>query len=139
MNYLLDTNIISELISKQPSLKVITFIEELDEKNVYLSVMTIGEIKAGIEKLDNGIKKEKLSLWLHNDLLERFRLRIIEIDVNIMLAWGEITQKSKVLGKPLPIIDSIIGATCKAKELLLITRNEKDFQNLDIKIINPFI
>ena len=62
MNYLLDTNIISELISKQPSLKVITFIEELDEKNVYLSVMTIGEIKAGIEKLDNGIKKEKLSL-----------------------------------------------------------------------------
>ena len=139
MNYLLDTNIISVLISKQPSLKVITFIEELDEKNVYLSVMTIGEIKAGIEKLDNGIKKEKLSLWLHNDLLERFRLRIIEIDVNIMLAWGEITQKSKVLGKPLPIIDSIIGATCKAKELLLITRNEKDFQNLDIKIINPFI
>jgi toxin FitB len=139
LNYLLDTNIISELISKQPSLKVITFIEELDEKNVYLSVMTIGEIKAGIEKLDNGIKKEKLSLWLHNDLLERFRLRIIEIDVNIMLAWGEITQKSKVLGKPLPIIDSIIGATCKAKELLLITRNEKDFQNLDIKITNPFI
>jgi len=138
LNYLLDTNIISELISSQPSLEVIEFVKELDEQSVYLSVMTIGEIQAGIEKLADGSKKEKLSLWLQNDLLERFRFRIIEIDINIMLTWGKINQKLKILGKPLPIIDSIIGATCKEKELILVTRNEKDFQNLDIKIINPF-
>ena len=138
MNYLLDTNIISELISKKPNQKVIDFINSLDENNVFLSVITIGEIKSGIQNVQDQNKKEKLSYWLNNDLLQRFDNRIINIDTNIMLSWGEINQQLKTIGKPLPIMDSIIGATCISLDFTLVTRNEKDFQNLDIKIINPF-
>ena len=138
MNYLLDTNIISELISKHPNKKVLDFIHNIKEDKVFLSVITIGEIKAGIEKLDNGAKKDKLLLWLNVDLLERFKFRILDINVEIMLTWGNISNKLKTIGKPLPIMDSLIGATCQIKNMTLITRNKKDFQNLDINIINPF-
>ena len=95
MNYLLDTNIISELISKTPNNKVTDFILNLDEKNLYLSVITIGEIKSGIEKLDNGRKKEKLLHWSENDLLVRFHNRIIDIDIEVMLQWGITTTQLK--------------------------------------------
>ena len=139
MNYLLDTNIISELISKSPNEKVTKFILSLNEENLYLSVLTIGEIKAGIEKLNDGQKKEKLLQWLENDLLVRFHNRIIAVDIEVMLQWGETNTHLKKLGKPLPIMDSIIGSVAQAKNLILLTRNEKDFENLDIKIINPFI
>ena len=138
MKYLLDTNIISEFISKIPNKKVIDYILALDEHDLYLSVITIGEIKTGIEKLDNGSKKDKLLHWLENDLLNRFQNRIIDIDTEVMLQWGTINQRLKQLGKPLPIMDSLIGATSEVKDCILITRNEKDFQNLNIKIVNPF-
>ena len=139
MNYLLDTNIISELISKNPNKKVVDFILNLDEENLYLSVITIGEIKSGIEKLDNGQKKEKLLCWLENDLLRRFSKRIIDVDVEVMLQWGIINTQLKKIGKPLPVMDSLIGAIAQTKHLILLTRNEKDFKNIDIEIINPFM
>ena len=138
MNYLLDTNIISELVSKTPTKKVIDFLLGLDEESLYLSVITIGEIKAGIEKLQKGEKKAKLLHWLEHDLLVRFDGRIVPIDIEVMLHWGVVQSKLKRVGKPLPIMDSLIGATAEAKNLVLITRNDKDFKNLDIEIINPF-
>ncbi len=138
MKYLLDTNIISELISKTPNKNVVNFILKLEEDSLYLSVITIGEIKAGIEKLDNGKKKEKLLNWLEKDLLTRFENRIIDIDKEVMLQWGFITAKLKKEGKPLPIMDSLIDSIAQAKNLVLLTRNEKDFKDFDIKIINPF-
>lgn len=138
MKYLLDTNVISELISKKPSLKVISFINSIDENDLYLSVITIGEIKSGIAKLEKSMKKEQLNLWLENELLFRFKNRIIDVDIDIMMKWGELNSYLKKIGKPLPIMDSFIGATCKTKNLILVTRNEKDFKNIDIKIFNPF-
>jgi len=114
------------------------FISNLDEEKLYLSVITIGEIKSGIEKLDNGRKKEKLLHWLENDLLARFHNRIVEIDIEVMLQWGKTNTQLKKIGKPLPIMDSIISSIAQAKNFILLTRNEKDFKNLDIKIINPF-
>ena len=138
MNYLLDTNIISELISKTPNKMVTDFVLNIDEQELYLSVITIGEIKSGIEKLNDGKKKDKLLHWLENDLLVRFNERILHIDVEVMLEWGTIQHKLKQIGKPLPIMDSLIGATAKVKKLTLVTRNEKDFQNLEIAIVNPF-
>ena len=138
MNYLLDTNIISEFISKTPNKRVVDYILTLDESSLFLSVITIGEIKAGIEKLDNGKKKENLLYWLEHDLLSRFENRIISINLDVMMQWGEINQQLRKRGTPLPIMDSLIGATCKALDITLITRNEKDFKNIDIPIINPF-
>ncbi len=138
MKYLLDTNIISELISTSPNQKAINFVRGLNEEDLYLSVITIGEIQAGIEKLVKSKKKKQLSQWLENDLLHRFKNRIVTIDIEIMLQWGVINSKLRSIGKPLPILDSIIGATAQSKDFILLTRNKKDFQKLDIEIINPF-
>jgi len=77
--------------------------------------------------------------WLENDLLDRFQNKIIDIDTEVMLQWGTINHKLKQLGRPLPIMDSLIGATSEIKNFILITRNEKDFKNLNIKVINPFL
>ena len=138
MKYLLDTNIISEFISKTPNKKVIDYILTLNENDIYLSVITIGEIKAGVEKLANSQKKDKLLYWLENDLLVRFKNRIINIDIEVILQWATVNTQLKQMGKPLPLMDSLIGATTQAKDMILLTRNEKDFQNLDIQIVNPF-
>lgn len=71
-------------------------------------------------------------------MLVRFENRIIDIDTEIMLQWAIVNTKLKQLGKPLPIMDSLIGATSQVKDMVLLTRNEKDFKNLDIRIVNPF-
>lgn len=138
MKYLLDTNIISELIAKQPNKKVLDFISSINEEDIYISVITIGEIKSGIENVSSINKKNKLTLWFEQDLLSRFQNRIIDIDTNTMITWGKINQHLKSIGKPLPIMDSLIASSCIYSDFTLLTRNEKDFQNLDIKMINPF-
>lgn len=138
MKYLLDTNIISELISIQPNQAVIDFLSSIDENNTYLSVITIGEIKAGIENVKNLDKKEKFAKWLEEELLKRFENRIIDIDVNVMITWAKISQNLKNIGKPLPIMDLLIASSCIYNEFVLVTRNEKDFKNLELKILNPF-
>ena len=138
MNYLLDTNIISELIAKKPNMKVISFLQGLNEEELYLSVITIGEIKFGIENLPNSEKKQKLLYWLEHDLLNRFSDRIIAVDVDVMLKWGQMNAFLKKKGRPMPIMDAIIAATSLSKKFRLVTRNEKDFMSLDIEIINPF-
>ncbi len=134
----MDTNIISELISKQPNQNVVQFLSSIDKEDIYLSVITIGEIKSGIENLKNLDKKENLSKWLEQDLLIRFQNKILNIDTNIMLIWGEINHKLKNIGKPLPIMDSLIASICICHNITLVTRNEKDFQNIELTVINPF-
>ena len=141
MKYLLDTNIISEFVSKKPNQKVIDYVSSLDENDVYLSVITIGEIRFGIEKLDKEKQKKKiksLSDWLNNDLMQRFDGRVLDIDMKIMLKWGEINAQLQKIGKPMPIMDSLIASSCLAKEFVLITRNENDFYSFEIEMVNPF-
>jgi len=138
LKYLLDTNIISELIKPIPNRSVVSFIDNLDEDDIFISVITIGEIQFGIQKLPDSKKKEKLHSWLHNDLLRRFHHKIIGIDTETMLLWGELSQQLKAKGMPMPIMDLLIATTCLHGGYLLITRNEKDFAHLEIKVINPF-
>ena len=141
MRYLLDTNIISEFVSKKPNQKVLDYVNSLDENDTYLSVITLGEIRFGIEKLDkeHQIKKiEMLTNWLDNDLMQRFEGRIVDIDKDTMLKWGEINGQLQKIGKPMPIMDSLIASSCLAKEFILITRNTKDFYSFEMEMVNPF-
>jgi len=141
LKYLLDTNIISEFVSKKPNQKVIDYVNSLDENDIYLSVITIGEIRFGIEKLDKENQKKKIKMlsdWLENDLIQRFNGRILNVDLEVMLKWGEVNAQLQKIGKPMPIMDSLIASSCLAKELILITRNEKDFYNFKIEMVNPF-
>ena len=100
MNYLLDTNVISELISKQPDKRVVDWLDRLDPNTVYLSVITIGEIRRGIEKLPPSKRRDRVKEWLEGDLLLRFQGRILPITTEVMLVWGELTGRLEREGSP---------------------------------------
>src|SRR5262245_53804340 len=139
MNYLLDTNVISELIARDPNPQVVNWIDSLDPSIVYLSVITIGEIRKGIEKLPSSTRKERLSAWLSNDLLARFDGRIAAITTEAMLLWGELTGRLENAGHPLAAIDSLIAAIALAGPYCLATRNTDDFQHTGVALINPWV
>ena len=138
MKYLLDTCVISELVAKQPSEKVIDWIDNIEQESVYLSVITIGEIYKGIEKLPESKRKINLQKWLNDELIIRFRGKILLVDTNVMLVWGELTGRLNIEGKRMPAIDSLIAAIAIHNNCSLVTRNEDDFKNVALSIINPW-
>ncbi len=139
MNYLFDTNVLSELTVKNPDANVVTWVENIDQENIFLSVVAIGELKKGIEKLPGSRKKKDLLSWLENDLLVRFEEHIIPLDLPVMLAWGTMVAELEKAGTPLPAIDSLLAASASQRGLTLVTRNTKDFEPAGIPLINPWI
>ena len=138
MRYLLDTNVISELVARRPDQAVLTWIEELDQTAVYLSVITIGEIHRGIERLPESAKRERLRAWLTDDLLVRFSDRIVPIDVGVMMAWGSMVARLISEGRPLSAMDSLIAAQAIHHGFSLVTRNESDFRDTGVNVMNPW-
>ena len=139
MKYLLDTCVLSDLVTKQPAPKVVEFVDSLDPDDVYLSVITIGEIVKGIEKLPNSRRKQELHAWLKEDLLARFQGKIIPIDEDVVVEWGILTARVEAAGKPMPAIDSLIAATAQANRLALVTRNVDDFSASGVELVNPWV
>jgi predicted nucleic acid-binding protein len=138
MNYLLDTCVISELIKKSPSPKVVKWVSNVEETNLFVSVLTIGEIHKGIEKIPKSKKKDKLHKWVNYDLQERFKNRIISFDLQTATVWGQIQAHSETLGKPLPAIDGQIAATGISYELTVVTRNTTDMEVSGVALLNPW-
>jgi toxin FitB len=138
MTFLLDTCVISDLVAKQPNLHVVRWVDSIDEDKLFLSVITIGEIKRGIEKLADSSRKSALVEWLEDDLLIRFTDRILPIDIPVMLVWGQLTADLEKQGRRMPAIDSLIAATCLQGRLDLVTRNESDFAHSGVALINPW-
>ncbi len=117
---------------------VVTWVDSLDTDSVYLSVVTIGELRKGIEKLPDSAPKVSLINWLNNDLLVRFEGRILTLDIAVMLSWGELTGRLERTGRTLPAIDSMIAALAIQHNCALVTRNEEDFNATGVNIINPW-
>ncbi len=138
MKYLLDTNVISELINKLPDQDVIAWIDQLDPASVYISVITIGEIRKGIEKLPVSKRRERITAWLESDLLLRFQGNIADVTTEVMLTWGALTGRLENEGKTLPAIDSLIAAIVLQGNYALVTRNDEDFKHTGITVINPW-
>ena len=138
MNYILDTNVISELVARKPNIKVIAWLEKVDPDNIYLSVITLGEIKKGIEKLSASKRKNTLDSWFKEELLTRFHNRILLLDLPIFLTWGELTARLEKSGTPLPAIDSLLAATALQTEFTLVTRNTGDFHLAGISLYDPW-
>jgi toxin FitB len=138
MKYVLDTNVISEAINKQPNPQVMNWLRGMDAQELYLSVVTIGEIKKGVEKLPESHRKETIKDWFEHELLLKFDGQILGLDLPVILVWGELVGSLEQKGRKLPALDSLIAATVKYYGYTLVTRNEKDFEGIDITILNPF-
>jgi toxin FitB len=136
--YLLDTCTISELVVKQPSPTVLDWFTQQPPESLYLSVVTIGEITKGIQKMPPSRRRSDLEIWLNHDLLVQFQSRIIDVDLAIITIWGELTGRLETQGRRLPTMDSLIAATTLQKGFTLVTRNEKDFTGTGVTLINPF-
>ena len=128
----------SELVVREPDPRVVRWIDELDPRSVYLSVVTIGELSKGVEKLPESRRKTALSDWLKGELLIRFEGRILNLDVVAMLAWGVLVGRLEREGRSLPAMDSLIAALALHHDCALATRNEADFEGTGVKIVNPW-
>lgn len=138
MNYLLDTCVISEFTRRQPSQNVIGWMNSVDEEKLFISVITVGEIQRGIERLPNSHRKTELLVWMNNDLLQRFSARMIGIDAPTMFLWGSLIARLETAGQPMSVMDSLIAASALQNNLIAATRNITDFLPSGVQVINPW-
>jgi predicted nucleic acid-binding protein len=133
--FLVDTNVISELIKPTPAPKVAEWVDATDEQLFHLSVLTLGEIRRGIVQLPQSRRRIRLEAWLSDDLPMRFAGRILDIDQEIADRWGQI---SGAKGATVPVIDGLLAATAIHHNLTLVTRNTKDMARTGVVLFNPW-
>lgn len=138
MRYLLDTNVVSEFRRLEPNPGVLDWLNRVNPETVYLSVITIGEVKKGIEKLTDEARQRSLQGWLENDLLARFHQRIVSLDTDVLLVWGSLAARLERDGTPMPAIDALLAASAVHGDFTLVTRNEADFARAGVKLLNPW-
>jgi len=138
LNYLLDTNVVSEQLKPRPDDNVVRWIDAADEESLFLSVITFAEIRKGIEDIGSGRRRDALTKWLYDELPWRFERRILEVGPAVALAWGTLMARSEALGVNLRAMDAFIAATAETYGLTLVTRNTKDFSKLEILLLNPW-
>jgi len=138
MNFLLDTNVISEPMKARPNAGVLAWLAEADEDSVFVSVVTITELRYGIERLVTGRRRDRPDRWLRKDLTSRFGERILPIDLEIADACGRLVARSESLGRPIEPRDAFIAATAEVRGLILVTRNASDFEATVKTIVTPW-
>lgn len=135
MSYLIDTNVLSELRRREPNQGVIEWFVQRPATTLYLSVLTLGEIRKGIASLANDDRQLKLLDWLEVELPQFFSGRILSVDAYVADRWGQLNAQ---MGRPIPAIDSLIAATALTHGLRLVTLNVQDFNYPELDVINPW-
>jgi toxin FitB len=138
MNFLLDTNVVSEWVKPRPDEGVLAWLAEVDEDRVFLSVMTLAELRFGIERLAAGKRRTRLDAWLQEELPLRFEGRLLPIDRAVADAWGRIVARGEQGGRPISVSDAFVAATAEVHELTLVTRNVGDFEPALKAVLNPW-
>jgi predicted nucleic acid-binding protein len=138
LSFLLDTNVISEWVKPRPDVGVIHWLAEADEDRVFLSVISIAEVRRGLERMVKGQRRERIATWLWEELPARFEGRILPVDLAIAQEWGVVIEKARGQGFTLSVMDAFLAATAHARELTLVTRNSKDFQSLGMPLFDPW-
>lgn len=138
MRYLLDTNVVSELSKPHPDPMVVAWIDEVDIAGVYLSVVTVGEIRKGIARLPSSKRRAYIEHWVETVLFAEFQANIVPFELDMALAWGDLTGRLERAGKRMQVIDSLIAATALQGDFILVTRNEADFAATGVKLLNPW-
>ena len=137
MNFLLDTNTVSEWVKPRPNPGLMDWMESADEDRIFISVVSLAEIRYGVERLAAGRRRNRLEQWLRYELPLRFENRILPVDVAIAEVWGKTVLRSEAAGRPIGVMDAFLAATAETHQLTLVTRNVSDFP-LFKAILNPW-
>ena len=138
MSFLVDTNVVSEWVKPRPNPGVVAWLADTDEDQVFLSVVTLAELRHGIERIGAGRRQRQLSAWLENELPMRFEGRILSIDTAIADACGKLAARSEATGRPVEAMDAFLAATAQVHQLTLVTRNTAHFHSILKALLNPW-
>ncbi len=138
MNFLLDTNAISEWVKPRPNAGLIRWMESADEDRVYISVISLAELRYGVERMPGGARRNRLEQWLRDELPLRFEGRILSVNERVAEAWGKTVSRSEAVGRPVGAMDALLAATAEIYRLTLVTRNVSDFPMLKA-VVNPWV
>src|ERR1700674_2366219 len=136
--FLLDTNCNSELVRSKPEPRLLEWMEAAEESMLYLSVLTLGEIRKGVAGLPQSRRRTRLETWLELELQTRFSGRILPIDGSVADRWGLLAAEAKRKGSFLSTIDGLLAATALHHNFTIVSRNVKDFANTSVPILNPW-
>ena len=139
MSYLLDTNVLSEVRRPRPDVRVLAWLDQVEEERLHLSVITVAELARGIALLPAGRRKADLALWLETDLQLRFGHRLLSVDGDTAFLWGRLMADATREGRVLSVMDGWIAAIALRHQLIVATRNVRDFENLGLEIFNPWL
>lgn len=138
MKFLLDTCAIAELTKPDPHPAVVQWFVEQEEPTLYLAAVSVGELKRGVVRLDDGKRKSYLRNWLAESVIKRFDERVLPANVDVCLRWGEMQAELEKQGKPMPTVDGLIAATALHHQLTIVTRNTRNMEASGATLINPW-
>jgi len=136
--FLLDTNCVSELVRVRPEPRVVQWMDAAEVGLLYLSVLTLGEIRKGLAALDQGRRRTRLETWLEVELRARFSGRVLSIDEQGADRWGPLAPQAKRKGIALRIVDGLLAATALHYDLTVVSRNSSDFTSAQVPVVNPW-
>ena len=138
MSFLLDTNVISESAKPRPDAGVLSWLATVNEDEVFLSVITLAELRHGVERMPVGARRSALDEWVTDALPARFANRLLPIDPATADQWGRTIARGQAAGRPLSAMDAFIAATAERHRLTLVTRNVSDFEVTGVRLLNPW-
>ena len=138
MSFLLDTNVVSEWVKRDPDPGVVVWLSAVDEDRVFVSVITLAELRYGVDRMDNGARRRRIEQWLRHEMPLRFEGRILSIDAAVADSWGKLVALREAAGRRIEPMDAFIAATAQVHDLTLVTRNAADFQGSVRAVVDPW-
>ena len=136
--FLLDTNVVSEAVKKTPAVNVANWFKTVPDDLLFISVITLGEIRRGIVLQPLVPRRMQLELWLRQQVQAQFKGRILHVDEHVADRWGTVTAEARLKGRPLPQMDALLAATALHHNLTLVTRNTKDVSLTGVSLVDPW-
>lgn len=136
--YLLDTNVLSELRKPRPEPRVLAFVAEQPLEALYVSAVTLAEIRFGIERVTDAARRAELSAWLTNKVRPMFEQRVLPVSEDVMLVWRLLVEEGRKGGHTFSQPDLIIAATAAHHGLTVVTRDISEFEQAKVPVLNPW-